>query len=109
MFSKKVLIGLFNQVKSMNNPDKTDRSFERITTKILLEEKDTDFPSILEERNETSRGIWYETVNRLLTTTSWDIDGIFILDVHIPPILREASEVYHLWSMKLYMIMAKLL
>ena len=53
-----VLHGLMDKMSKMNNADKVDKSFERITTKILLEQKVTDFPAIPESRTETSLSIW---------------------------------------------------
>ena len=61
-----VLHGLMDKMSKMNNADKVDKSFERITTKILLEQKVTDFPAIPESRTETSLSIWLETISRLM-------------------------------------------
>ena len=41
---------LMDSISKINNAYKVDKSFKQITTKILLEQKYTDFPSIPESR-----------------------------------------------------------
>ena len=105
----KAMHALVDCMSKMNNADKVDKSFERITIKILLEQKYTDFPAIPESRTQTSLSTWLESITRILKITPWDIDGTSILEMHLPPELSEASEAYRIRSMKLYLIMTKLL
>ena len=98
-----------DSISKMNNADKVDKSFERITTKILLEQKYTGFPAIPESRTQTSLSTWLESITRILKTSPWDIDGTSLLEMVLPPELLEALEAYRICSIKLYLIMTKLL
>ena len=71
----KVLHALMDSISKMNNADKVDKSFECITTKILLEQKYTDFPAIPESRKQTSLSTWLESITRILKTSAWDINS----------------------------------
>ena len=93
----------------MNNADKVDKSFELITTKTLLKQGVTNFPVIPGSRTEISLSIWLKAISRTLKASPWDIDGTSILEMHLSPILSEALESYRIRSMKLYLIMTKLL
>ena len=46
---------------------------------------------------------------RICRISPWDIDGTLILEMQLPSDLSEASEAYCIRSMKLYLIMTKLL
>ena len=49
--------GIVNAILKINNASKVDISFERLTTKLLLEQKYTNFPTILESRTQESLSI----------------------------------------------------
>ena len=91
-----VLHQLLDKMALLNNATQTDKSFERITTKILLDQKATDLPAIPESRTQITIGIWYETFERTLRASPWDIDGTSILEMYLPPVLSEASESYRI-------------
>ena len=44
--------GLVNTILAMNNASKVDKFFGRLTTKLLLEQKYTNFPAIPESRTQ---------------------------------------------------------
>ena len=92
----KVLHVLMDSISKMNNTDKVDKSFERITTKFLLEQKYTDFPAIPESRTQTSLSTWLKSITRILKTSPWDIDSTSLLEIVLPPELSEASEAFHI-------------
>ena len=105
----KAMHGLVDSISKMNNASKVDKSFERITTKLLLEQKYTDFSAIPESRTQESLSIWLEFIMRVCRISPWDIDETSILEMRLPPDLSEASEAYRIRLMKLYLIMTKLL
>ena len=105
----KAMHGLVDSISKMNNASKVDKSFEYITTKLLLEQKYTNFPAIPELRTQESFSIWLESIMRICRINPWDINGTSILEIQIPPDLLEASEAYRIRLMKLYLIMTKLL
>ena len=42
----KAMHGIVNAISNMSNASQTDKSFERLTLKLLLEQKHTNFPEI---------------------------------------------------------------
>ena len=105
----KAMHGLVDSISKINNAIKVDKSFERMTTKLLLEQKYTNFPAIPESRTQETLSIWFESIMRICRTTPWDINGTSILEMRLPPDLPLALEAYCIRSMKLYLIMTKLL
>ena len=105
----KSLHALMDSISKMNNAAKVDKSFKRITTKMLLEQKYTDFSAILDSRTQSSLSTWFETITRILKTSPWDINSTSLLEIDLPPNLSKASEVYRIRSMELYLIVTKLL
>ena len=105
----KAMHGIVNAISNMSNASQTDKSFERLTLKLLLEQKHTNFPEILASQTQETLSTWLETVMRICRTSPWDIDGTSILEMVLPPVLSEASEAYKICSIKLYLIMTKLL
>ena len=82
---------LIDSISKMNNATKVDNSFKRITTKMLLEQKYTDFPAIPDSRTQTSLSTWLETTTRIPKTSPWDIDSTSLLEMELPPDFSIAS------------------
>ena len=85
-----------DNISKMNNVNMVDKSFKRMTTKLLLEQKHTNVPAIPESRTQESLPTWFESITRLLRTSPWDMDGTSLLEMHLPPELSEASEAYRI-------------
>ena len=105
----KVMHGLVDSISKMNNATKVDKSFERMTIKLLLKKKYTNLPAIPESRTQEILSIWLESIMRICRTAPWDIDGTSILEMRLPPDLPLVLEAYCIRPMKLYLIMTKLL
>ena len=53
---------LMDSISKMKNANKVDKSFEIITTKILPEQKYTNFRAIPELRTQTFLSTWLESI-----------------------------------------------
>ena len=78
----KVLLGMLDQMALMNNASKTNKSFKQMTTKLLLDKKTTDFKALPATQSKTTLGIWYETFQRTLKVSPWDINGTSISNTY---------------------------
>ena len=85
----KAIHGLVDSISKINNASKVDKSFERMTTKLLLEQKYTDFPAIPESRTQETLSIWLKSIMRICRISPWDIDGTSISEIRLPPDLLE--------------------
>ena len=89
----------------MNNTNKVDKSFERMTTKLLLEQKYTNVPAIMKLSTREFLSTCLKSIMRLLRTSQWDMDCTTLLEMRLPLELSKASEAYRIQLMELYFIM----
>ena len=97
--NEKVMYGLLDKIAQLDNANKTDKYFEHITTKILMDLKATNLLTALKSHTQTTIGIWMEIFQKRLKTSPLDIDGTSVLKMHPPPVLTKASELYGICSM----------